>query len=244
MRLLVFQHIPVEHPGSFRDFLAADGVAWDAVELDAGEPIPSLACYDALLVMGGPMDTWHEDRYPWLAAEKRAIAEAVLGLGMPTLGVCLGAQLLAEALGGEVAPMAAPEVGVLDVEVTAEGRRDPLLRGLGPALKCLQWHSSEVVRLPPGARVLARSPACAVQAFAATRSAYGIQFHVEQTLGTVPEWGCVPVYRSALDGIMGAGALARLEDEVSRHMPAFEDAARHLYDNFFQLAREPAARVS
>src|SRR5882724_6232999 len=76
VRFLVFQHIAIEHPGIFRDFLAADGIVWDAIELDAGEEIPSFDGYDALWVMGGPMDVWEEDRHPWLAAEKRAIRAA------------------------------------------------------------------------------------------------------------------------------------------------------------------------
>ena len=76
MRILVFQHVDVEHPAIFRDFLAEDGIAWDAVELDAGESIPPLDGYDQLWVMGGPMDAWEEDRHPWLIAEKQAIREA------------------------------------------------------------------------------------------------------------------------------------------------------------------------
>ena len=78
MKILVFQHIPIEHPGIFRDFLAEDGISWDAVELDTGEPIPSLDDYDALWVMGGPMDVWEEVEYPWLKAEKQVIYEAVV----------------------------------------------------------------------------------------------------------------------------------------------------------------------
>ncbi|MFQ5934860.1 MAG: type 1 glutamine amidotransferase, partial [Acidiferrobacterales bacterium] len=77
MRLLVFQHIAVEHPGVFRDFLHADGIEWDVVELDNGDAIPALDRYDALWVMGGPMDVWEEDKYSWLASEKAAIREAV-----------------------------------------------------------------------------------------------------------------------------------------------------------------------
>jgi GMP synthase-like glutamine amidotransferase len=100
MRLLVFQHIDCEHPGILRRFLAEDTIEWDAVELDAGEPIPPLERYDALWVMGGPMDVWDVDEHPWLIPEKRAIRRWVRELQRPFLGLCLGHQLLADALGG------------------------------------------------------------------------------------------------------------------------------------------------
>ena len=244
MRLLVFQHIAVEHPGVFRDFLAAYGIAWDAVELDAGEPIPSLDEYDALWVMGGPMDVWEEDRHPWLGPEKAAIRAAVVKRGMPFLGVCLGHQLLAEALGGAVGPMTAPEVGIREIALTEAGAADPLFSGLDRRAACLQWHGAEVTEPPPGAAVLAASPARAIQAMRVGPTAYGIQYHVELTRDTVPDWGRVPAYEQALDAVLGPGALPRLEDEAAAHLPAFNRAARRLYDNFMALAREsaPAAR--
>lgn len=240
MRLLVFQHIPVEHPGIFRDFLAEDGIAWDAVELDAGEPIPPLARYDALWVMGGPMDVWEEPEHPWLRAEKRAIREAVAERRMPYLGLCLGHQLLGEALGGRVGRMAAPEVGILDVALTEAGRQDPLLGG-GPArFKALQWHGAEVAEPPPGAAVLAASPACAVQALRVGDAAWGIQYHLEMTADTVRQWGEVPAYGCALDATLGPGSLPRLDREAAAHMAGFNREARRLYDAFMRLARQKA----
>ena len=240
MRVLVFQHIAIEHPGIFRDFLAADGVAWDAVELDAGDPIPALAGYDALLVLGGPMDVWEEGAHPWLAAEKQAIREAVADRAMPFLGVCLGHQLLGAALGGRVGPMERAEVGILGVDLTPAGRRDPFFAGFPAAFEALQWHGAEVSEAPPGAAVLASSPACGIQAMRVGRAAYGLQYHVEITGATVRDWGAVPAYARALEGALGPGALAAFERDTARRMPDFNRSARRLYDNFMALARTAA----
>ncbi len=241
MRVLVFQHIGVEHPGIFREFLTADGGSWDAVELDAGEAIPSFAGpvfdrYDALWVMGGPMDVWQEREHPWLVAEKQAIRDWVAA-GKPFLGVCLGHQLLGDALGGRVGPGAAPEVGILTVEMTEAGRADPLFAGLPATKRCLQWHGAAVLEPPPGAVVLAGSPICPVQAMRVGPCAYGLQYHVEATADTVPEWGCVPEYESALEAVQGPGALARFRAETERHLPTLNAAARRLYDNFASIVR-------
>ncbi len=236
MRVLVFQHVAVEHPGIFRDFLAADGIPWDAVAVDAGEPIPSFADYDALWVMGGPMDVWQEDQFPWLVAEKAAIRNWV-DSGKPFLGICLGHQLLADATGGAVAPGDAPEVGVLPITLTEAGQRDPLFDGLPARGDCFQWHGAVVQRLPEGAVTLAESDICPIQAIRVGARAYGLQFHVEITGDTVTDWGCIPEYAAALDDVMGDGALDRLGEETARHLPGLNAAARTLYDNFMGIAR-------
>jgi len=237
MRILVFQHIAIEHPGIFREFLAEDGIGWDAVELDAGEAIPALDGYDALWVMGGPMDVWQEETHPWLRAEKRAIREAVLERGMPYLGLCLGHQLLGDALCGKVGPMAKSEVGILDVELTEGGARDPFFAGLPHRFRALQWHGAEVSAAPAGSIVLAESPACAIQAMRVGARAYGVQYHVEITAATVPEWGAVPEYRCALDQTLGPDALADFNRTAGEHMPDFNRNARSLYENFMALVR-------
>ena len=154
MKLLVLQHATLEHPGIFRSFLEEDGHTYDAVELDQGEALPELDGYDALWVMGGPMDVWQEDAHPWLREEKAFIREAVEGRGLPFLGLCLGHQLMAEALGGSVGPSETPEIGVMGIQLTEEGAAGVFMDGLPERFDSLQWHSAEIKQMPPGASCL------------------------------------------------------------------------------------------
>jgi GMP synthase-like glutamine amidotransferase len=236
MRLLVLQHIACEHPGAFRPLLAADGIAWDTVELDEGQPIPPLDGYDLLWAMGGPMDVWDVDEHPWLVPEKTAIRRWVRELRRPFLGVCLGHQLLADALGGTCGPQRPPEVGILDIELTAAGRDDPLFAGLPAVQPCLQWHSVRVAQPPEGATVLARSALCGCQALRVGRHAYGIQYHVELEPETIPTWGQIPAYEAALAASQGPGALGRLAAAAEPLMPTFGEGAERLYRNFMGMA--------
>lgn len=243
-RLLVLQHLDVEHPGIFREFLQHDGIPWDVVELDRGEPIPALEAYAGLWVMGGPMDVWEEPALPWLVAEKAAIRRAVVDLELPYLGICLGHQLLAAALGGEVA-RGEPEVGIMPIELTAEGRQSAYFAGMPSTMNCLQWHGAEVTALPSGARVMARSSACAIQSMAFGSHALSAQFHVEVTPTTVPEWSAVPAYARALDTALGSGAVTAFQAAVDDGMSEFNHHAKMFYDNWMHtvgtFAKRPGA---
>ena len=236
VRIVVFQHAKVEHPGMFRNLFREDGYAWDVVELDRGDAIPDLAPYDLMLVMGGPQDVWQEFEHPWLAEEKAAIRRFVIEMQRPFLGVCLGHQLLAAALGGAVDIARTPEVGIMTVELTSAGRADPLFSDMRSPMTVLQWHSAAVSALPEGATVLASSEHCAVQAFRYGARAYGLQYHVEITGDTVDEWAAIPVYATALRRSMGEDALAVLRSDVADRLASFGEDCRTLYGNLKQVA--------
>jgi GMP synthase-like glutamine amidotransferase len=237
MRILVLQHLASEHPGVMRRFMAEDGVAWDAVELDEGGRIPALEPYDALWAMGGAMNVWDVDEHPWLVEEKRAIRHWVGDLKRPFLGFCLGHQLLGDAMGGTCGPQVPPEVGVLDVTLTPAGMRDPLFAGVARTTKALQWHSVRVAEPPEGAVVLAASPACRVQAMRVGERAWGMQYHVEADPELVKDWACVPEYRKSLEATNGPGAMDRLTAGMEANAVDFVATARIVYRNFMGLAR-------
>ena len=177
MRAHYLQHVPFEGLGSIEPWLLARGFEIGATRLFAGEPLPKPSDIDVLIAMGGPMSVNDEDEYSWLRAEKHFIRE-YLSTDRPLLGICLGAQLIAVALGARVAANRHKEIGWFEVKraqaLPAAAYRFP------DSFTAFHWHG-ETFDLPAGATPLASSAACERQAFQIGRSVIGLQFHLETT---------------------------------------------------------------
>ncbi len=231
-RILVFQHLRIEHPGVFRDFFKEDGFDVVTIELDEGEAIPDLNGFDALWVMGGPQDVWQEEKYPWLIDEKVAIRKAVNELNMPYVGICLGHQLLADALGGEVGSGDKSEVGIMQIYKTETGKQSPFLINMSDTMNCLQWHSAEVKTAPAGLDVLSLSDACAIQSLSLGNQVITMQYHQEIINSTVSDWSDIPAYKVALEKALGEDAAEKLEQKALEYMYDFNNTARQFYENW------------
>ena len=239
--LLALQHIACEPPAAFEDELRDRGLDMVRVELDAGEPVPDWREFGAIVVMGGPMGAYEDAAYPWLEPEKRLLREAVHA-DVPVWGVCLGAQLLAGALGARVYKGDEPEVGMLPVELEPGASADPVFGAAPRRFPTLQWHG-DTFDLPDGARLLASSPAYPNQAFRIGRS-YGLQFHVEVSLELATQWGTVPAYAESLEQTLGPGALERLLAELAASETATVPLARALFGRWLERVVGVDARAA
>jgi GMP synthase (glutamine-hydrolysing) len=185
VHVLAFRHVPFEDVGHIRPVLAARGIQVECVDLFRNQEIsPDAANASGLIFMGGPMSA--NDDLDYLKQELRLIAQAA-ERGQPMLGVCLGSQLLAKALGGRVYGNPVKEIGWYEVQFCDAATEDPLFSGLGNSRMTFHWHG-ETFDLPAGATLLASSEACRHQAFRFGKAAYGLQFHPEVTPEMIADW--------------------------------------------------------
>jgi GMP synthase (glutamine-hydrolysing) len=233
-KLLVFQHVSFEILGRFDPLLKDHGFRIRYVNFDRHpEARPRLDGYDGLVILGGPMSVTETSRYPHLATELDLIRRAI-DRRLPILGICLGAQLVARALGAEVGPNGRKEIGWYEVSPTREGREDPLLQHFGGSEAVFQWHG-DVFGIPDGAVHLASSAHCTHQAFRHGDNVYGFQFHLEVDERLIGRWLRTPVHRAEIEASHGDID----PDEISRvtplHILRSADLADRVFCEFMRL---------
>ncbi len=225
-KFLILQHIACEGPGSLGSFLESKGVCFEYRQLANGDKVPSsLKDYSALICLGGPMNVDEEDKYPFLKDEKRLLKEAIQK-DFPTLGVCLGAQLIARAANALVKAGSQKEIGWFDLALTNEGMKDPVFNGLPQELKIFQWHG-DAFDIPLGALHLASSELFHHQAFRIGTKIYALQFHVEITSDMIQDW--VKIYEEEkIDR-------EKILKETNIYMSNLEKTAQHIYSRLWRV---------
>lgn len=217
-KIYVLQHHPVENLGAIADALEGAALAWQYVRVADGQPVPAdMKGAGGLIVMGGPMGVYQAERYPWLRDEMRLIEDAVKS-NLPVLGVCLGAQIVAAALGAKVERNPnGKEIGWHPIRLSDSANDDRLMRGLPATLTPFHWHG-DIFELPDGAVSLASSDKTPCQAFRYGDKAYGFQFHLEVTAEGVAAMAAAFAKDLMREKISGERVIAQAAD----FMPALE----------------------
>jgi len=186
MNTVIVKHIDVEGPGLIEFCLNQGKIPYQILNLEPRVRFPKLEDITHIVLLGGPMNVYEEDRYPFLKDEDLFIKEAIQR-GKAILGICLGAQLIAKALGAKVFKAPVKEIGWYDVSLTKVGLQDPLLSCLAKTFPVFQWHE-DTFEIPNGARLIATSSPISHQAFRYGEKVYGLQFHLEVTKEMIRDW--------------------------------------------------------
>ena len=185
LRVHWLQHAAHEDLGCIDTWLRGQPIRVSHTRLYAGERLPKAASFDWLIVLGGPMNIYEHERYPWLVEEKALINDACVN--KKVLGICLGGQLLADVLGGPVTLNPEPEIGWFEVKLTSEIGTNSAFADFPPTFDAFHWHG-DTFAIPPGARNLIKSDACVNQAFEIDYRLVGMQFHLEVRLSDARRW--------------------------------------------------------
>lgn len=223
--ILIIKHVNNEGPGLIKSFFEHHRWPIRIIDFsDRGELPEVKDDIGAVVMLGGPMNVYEGEKYPFLEGEDRFIAR-VMKENIPFLGICLGAQLLAKAWGARITRSDVPEIGWYEVELTPEGQRDPLFYGLPPRLKVFQWHE-DTFEVPEGGTLLARGERWTNQAFKIGHHAYGLQFHTEATTNMIDAW---------LDGLGSERDVKGIREETLALKDFVEEQERVILFNFKRL---------
>lgn len=233
-KILVCQHVPHEPLGTLNQLLKDNGFRIKYANFSRHpDLVPALDDYSGLIILGGPMNVDQTQKHPHLKTEIKLI-EAALDSKIPTLGICLGAQLLATALGAEVKKNPVKEVGWYDLEFTDHAQKDPLFNHFTPREKIFQWHGY-TFDIPTDAIHLASSHSCPNQAFRYGSNAYGLQFHLEVDQKLIHRWLHVPENATDLQDMGGEDHRQKIQLDTDVHMQRHLDLGKQTFSNFIDL---------
>ncbi len=237
-RVVVIQQVPHERLGTFEGLLKAAGCLITTLRAPVEKSWPSPSEFDGLVVLGGPQSVYEQGTYPFLARELAFLREA-LAAKRPILGVCLGAQLLAAALGASVTKNPQKEIGWYPVmrEPGADG--DPLFEPFGQTETVFQWHG-DTFALPKGAVRLASSPLCNEQAFRYRDNVYGLQFHAEVTEAMIRAWMQNTGNKAELAKLKGIVDPAAIKRQTPQHIGRLAELSQHVATAFCRLVTKPS----
>ncbi len=224
MRLHYIQHVPFEGPGNILEWCNNRGHNVSHTFTFEAEPFPSINSFDWLIVMGGPMGVYDDREYPWLAEEKAFLKKAIQE-NKVIVGICLGAQLLADALGARIQKNITPEIGWFPVSLTPLGWESEIFKSLPATFEALHWHN-DTFRIPEGAIHIASSEACPNQAFLFDDRIVGLQFHIETTADSLKD-----LLRHCGDQALEDGEYIQQPDVIIDAENKFEP----MKDNLFKL---------
>jgi GMP synthase-like glutamine amidotransferase len=227
--ILILMHNPTEGPGTLGYYLEARGVPIRLVHLYRGQTLPgSLDDVEGVVSMGGPMNVYQDGAHPFLR-EEASFLERAIAAGIPVLGICLGAQMIARVRGARVGKSPVGEVGWHPVSLTPAGCRDPLFRDLPPRFHVFQWHE-DMFDVPVGGELLATGEGCPHQAFR-TGSAVGLQFHLEVNRQMLAHW------------FADSPRKGEILSEYARRGEELDGVAERLYGRFLEAVKEGAGAV-
>ncbi len=231
-RVLALQHIWDDPLGLLATFLDEYDIAYDIVNVEHAT-IPDPTAYDALIVLGGSQHVNDDEKYPYFIEEKRLICKAV-ERGIPYLGICLGGQLLAVALGATVKRHTMTEIGFFDIPLTEEGKTDPLYAGLPGFHKVFHWHE-DTFDIPQDGVHLAANENTLYQAFRYGTCAYGLQYHIELNPAMLDTWLHQTGMKEDIIANIGVDAYLALNATLDQHYPTYVEHSRLLFANFLRL---------
>lgn len=233
-RILVCQHVPFEILGTFNPLLKAHKFRIKYVNFGRHpDTVPCVKGYDGLVLLGGPISAYEDDLYPHIKTEVKLVKDA-LDKGIPVLGICLGAQIVARALGANVCKNPCPEIGWYDVSPTQEGLEDPLIKHFEKTRKIFQWHG-DCFEIPEQAVHLASSSLCNSQAFRYRDNVYGFQFHLEVDQPLIERWLTVPAHQAELEALKDTIKPSVVRQETGEHIEQAMKLSNNVFVSFIRL---------